>query len=143
MSTRFDAEDALQNALISIITKMNQFDDSIGSFDAWSNKIVVNECIMILRKNKKIFTTELNDQLEKQENDDCIIHDLTQKEITKLVQNLPDGYRLVFNLFAIEGYSHQEIASLLSITEGTSKSQLFKARKMLKTSLDKILMYHE
>src|SRR5690606_7028713 len=123
---RFDAEDALQNALISIITKMNQFDDSIGSFDAWSNKIVVNECIMILRKNKKIFTTELNDQLEKQENDDCIIHDLTQKEITKLVQNLPDGYRLVFNLFAIEGYSHQEIASLLSITEGTSKSQLFK-----------------
>jgi RNA polymerase sigma-70 factor (ECF subfamily) len=134
-----DAQDVLQNALIKIYSNLKTFDINRGSFKSWSSKIVVNECIMFLRKrSRSFFYNELQEELEIHDNSYTPIEKISAEEITQLILQLPVGYRLVFNLFAIEGYSHKEIAETLSISIGTSKSQLFKAKKMLKEKVTDI-----
>jgi len=91
---------------------------------------MVNECLMHLRK-KETFLLSVDLVNEEQSNDETALEKLSADEIYKLITQLPIGYRTVFNLFAIEGYSHKEISATLNITEGTSKSQLSKAKKML------------
>lgn len=128
-----DALDILQNALIKIFMKLDQFNADLGNFKAWSSKIVTNESIMFLRKNRKFsFEEELSNEIQLYDEKSDPISDITTKELVALIQRLPEGYRLVFNMFAIEGYSHKEISEILGISIGTSKSQLFKAKKMLK-----------
>ena len=137
VNKREDAMDVLQNALIKIYTKLSQFDEALGSFKSWSSRIVVNESIMFQRKYWNSHEVQgLNMEiLEREDNNSKAISNLTLEELTKTIQNLPQGYRMVFNLFTIDGFSHREIASLLSITEGTSKSQLFKAKSILRKKL--------
>ena len=137
MSNRMDADDALQNALVNIFSKINQFDTKRGDFGAWSSRIVVNECIMLIRKhNKRINDVQVEDDWNIHDDKETALEALSRKELMELIQKLPDGYRLVFNMYVIEGYSHQEIADKLGVSVGTSKSQLFKAKKMLKQALE-------
>ena len=135
-----DAEDALQNGLINIFSKLDQFDSSLGYFSSWSSRIVVNDCIMLLRKNKKMnLVDDISNQFDLFDSTEDALGMLSRKEVMNLVQRLPDGYRTVFNMYVVEGFGHKEIAETLNISEGTSKSQLFKARKLLKDALEVLI----
>jgi len=132
-----DADDCLQNSLVNIFSKIKQFDSKKGNFKNWSCGIVVNENLMFLRKKKNMFEVEeLSDvhlSSEVQTKDENF---LNPERLTKMLQKLPNGYRAVFNLYVMEGYVHKEIADILNISIGTSKSQLSKARKMLQLQLE-------
>jgi len=134
---RADALDALQNALVNIFSKIHQFDEKKGSFNAWSSRIVVNENLMLLRKKVSSFDMEsISDKFEVRDHGETPVDKLCAKELTLLIQELPEGYRAVFNLYVMEGKNHNEIATLLNISKGTSKSQLYKARKFLQRKIE-------
>ncbi len=134
------ADDALQNGLIKIFKNYHQFDQKRGDFKSWSSKIMVNENLMLIRKNKSIFAfDELANSDIPHDTSEGAIDRMSMEELVLLIQNLPDGYRSVFNLYVIEGYSHKEISELLNISVGTSKSQLHKAKKMLQTEIQIVL----
>lgn len=139
LRSRDDALDVMQNALVRIYTKLDSFDPALGTFKAWSSRVMVNECIMHLRKKHLEFESldegSFDVFADEQENP---VQKLSAEELTKMIQKLPDGYRLVFNLNVIEGYTHKEIAEMLGITEGTSKSQLYKAKNLLKKQIEVI-----
>ena len=134
-----DAQDVLQNALINIFTKIDQFDTRKGNFKSWSSKIVINENLLFLRKMKSSFVDELDNNDIYVDNGLNAIDMLSAKELTMMIQSLPDGYRTVFNMYVLEGFSHQEIAEELNISISTSKSQLFKAKKYLKNKLEVLI----
>lgn len=134
-----DAADALQNALVKIYTKLNMYKEASGSFKSWSCRVVVNECIMYQRKYWKHNTfKEVEDDMIWIGDTNNPLVNLSVEELLGQVQKLPDGYRVVFNMYAIEGYSHREIAESLDISEGTSKSQLSKAKKMLRLKIEEL-----
>ncbi|MDT8346731.1 MAG: sigma-70 family RNA polymerase sigma factor [Flavobacteriaceae bacterium] len=123
------AEDLLQNAFIKCFKQLKHFEFK-GSFEAWLRKIVVNECLDFLRTKKHIQFEDA--QLESLQEFYNPLENLHAREhLEKLIDQLPEGYKLVFMMYCIEGYKHDEIAELLNISIGTSKSQLFKARKWL------------
>ena len=139
LRNREDASDALQNALVNIYTKLDSFKADQGSFKSWSCRIVVNESIMYQRKYWKHNTfAEIEDDMIWLDNSNNTESNLSAEELLKLIQKLPDGYRVVFNMYAIEGYSHKEIAEYLEVSEGTSKSQLSKAKKMLRSQIEEM-----
>lgn len=125
-----EAEDILQEGFIKVYANLKSFRHE-GSFEGWVRRIMVTSALKYLRKARP--TQELSVIEEFRESPDLpdVIAHLGEQEIMKLVCNLPDGYRAVFNLYVIEGYKHQEIADMLSIEESTSRSQLVKARKWL------------
>jgi len=130
------AEEAMLNGFFKVFTKLKYFKNE-GSFEGWVRKIMVRECISFLRQQKKIeFLTDEVERYDKSINNAELQIDIA--EIEQLIDNLPEGYRMVFVMYAIEGYKHNEIAELLNITEGTSKSQLFKARKLLQQQLNRL-----
>ncbi len=131
---RLEAEDILQDAFIKIFDKIASFEFK-GSFESWIRRIVVNTALKNYRKSS--FQYEqigLEEELDVAI-DPVIYNDLHTEELMNLVARLPDGYRIVFNLFAIEGYSHREIAETLNIKESSSRSQLVKARKLLQNMI--------
>ena len=131
-----DAEDILQDAFIKVFGKIKQF-KSKGSFEGWIRKIVVNTAIKkysLTRYNKEITGYEVNDSIQPTAAPVAYSH-LTEKDLMGLINNLPDGYRLIFNLYVLEGYQHDEIADMLGIQPGTSRSQLVKARTMLQKQI--------
>lgn len=137
MRNNDDALDVLQNALVKIYSKMEMFNAELGSFSSWSSKIVVNESIMYQRKYwKHQIVDSYEEELLKVEDDFDPVSMLSAKELIKLIQTLPNGYRVVLNLFVIEGYSHKEISEILEISVSTSKSQLFKAKKLMKKKIE-------
>ena len=139
---KMEAEDMLQEGLISVFKELKQFDPNRATFSAWSNKVMVNAALQHLRKWKKQnFTETVDDYENKVAYDENVFETLGARELTVMVQNLPEGYRVVFNLYVIEGYKHKEIAEILSISENTSKTQLLKAKRMLRNQLEKILEY--
>lgn len=107
-----------------------------GSARAWLKKIIVNQCLMHIRKKQMVFagSKDIN-QYEDKENRENVLDALTAKEIMNMVQALPDGYRTVFNLYVFEGLNHREIGELLNISDNTSKSQLHRARAILKEKI--------
>ena len=105
-----------------------------GSFEGWMRRIMVNEALGFLRKKESLYLSIEDDHVQVAGSLGAD-HDLAEGELLELLRTLPAGYRAVFNLYAIEGYSHKEIADMLNITEGTSKSQLSKARAMLQRRL--------
>ena len=129
------AEDLLLQGFLKVFTNLATYKNK-GSFEGWIRRIMVNTCISYLRKKNLI---DLSD-------DDFIFNNAaadnlestTLEDIQKLIDALPDGYRMVFNLFAIEGFKHSEIAKKLGVSESTSKSQLFKARKLLQQNYYKM-----
>ena len=139
---RAEAEDMLQEGLISVFKELKQYDPKKASFSAWSNKVMVNAALQYLRKWKKLnFNQNIDDYEDQFQQDEDVYGSIGAKELNSLVQKLPEGYRVVFNLYVMEGYKHREIAEMLSISENTSKSQLLKAKKMLRNHLEKVLEY--
>ncbi len=132
------AEDVMITAFMKVFTNLKHFEQK-GSFEGWIRRIMVNECISFLRVQKKVRFMDDEDYFEETHN--SIESQLTLDEIQFLIDQLPEGYKMVFNLYCIEGYKHQEIAELLHISEGTSKSQLSHARKMLQQQLNQQKQY--
>jgi RNA polymerase sigma-70 factor (ECF subfamily) len=131
-----DAEDTLQDAFITIFKKIEQYRHQ-GSFEGWIKRITINTALQKYRK-EGVFDLVNENQIEDvtvEIDDDDIAIDF----LLKIIQELPDRYRLVFNLYALDGYSHNEIAEMLNINVGTSKSNLARARMILK---EKIENYH-
>ena len=127
------AEDVMVNGFVKVFKHLDSFRFE-GSFEGWIRRIMVRESITHLRKNQFVVYDEtVFDKIESSST--VISSELDVAHIQKLIDGLPEGYRAVFVLFAIEGYSHHEIANLLHISEGTSRSQLFKSRKMLQEKL--------
>ncbi|MGZ3931412.1 MAG: RNA polymerase sigma factor, partial [Bacteroidia bacterium] len=116
-----EAQDVLQEAFIKIFRSLHTFKHE-GSFEGWLRRIVVNCSLEFLRNKKRALLFEDIDDMYHQPVSDCdIIGNINAKDLTEIIMSLPDGYRLVFNLFVIEGYGHKEISELLGISEGTSK----------------------
>lgn len=131
-----DAEDILQDSFIKVFSKIGQFKFE-GSFEGWIRKIVVNTALKkysLIRYSKELTGYELNESNEAQADPVAYGH-LTEKDLLVLINALPDGYRLIFNLYVIEGFQHEEIAVMLGIQAGTSRSQLVKARNMLQKQI--------
>jgi RNA polymerase sigma-70 factor (ECF subfamily) len=126
-----EAEDVMMLAFVKIFTNLKKFTQQhAGSLEGWMRKILINEALMALRKKHNFYLTETLD-VENPIHDAETFEDTDAEYLYQLILELPDGYRTVFNLFAIEGYDHAEIAELLNITESTSRSQLYKARQLL------------
>ncbi len=137
---REDAEDILQDAFIKIFRKMEQFKGD-GSFEGWMRKIIVNTALKkytVSRYSKEFSVEEVKDPSDADMNDVPAFNHLTEKDLLALINNLPDGYRVIFNLYVIEGYQHDEIADMLGIQPGTSRSQLVKARQLLQKEIIKM-----
>ncbi len=132
---RMEAEDVLQDAFIKVFDNIAGYQQQ-GSLEAWIRRIVVNTALK--NYQRKSFRDEkygLNLMELDTPVEPSIFAHLHQEELLNLVARLPEGYRVVFNLYAIEGYSHREIAGMLGIEESTSRSQLLKARKMLQAQI--------
>jgi RNA polymerase sigma factor (sigma-70 family) len=134
ISDKMAAEDLMVESMMKIFDKVSQFGFK-GSFEGWAKRLVVNEALMYLRSKKmlEVGIEEVNESLNSYDQS----LDFESDELMKLIQSLPNGYRTVFNLYAIEGYNHNEIAEMLGISEGTSKSQLSRARAILQEQLTK------
>lgn len=132
-----DAKEVLMDGFLNFFKHIKTFTyQGEGSVRAWLKKIVVNQCLMHLRKRQPFFIQAK--ELEHYDTagaDDDVLARLGAKEIIMLVHGLPDGYRAVFNLYVFEGKNHREIGELLAISENTSKSQLHRARTMLREKL--------
>jgi RNA polymerase sigma factor (sigma-70 family) len=129
-----EAEDVLVTAFTKVLDKIDQY-KSEGSFEGWIRRIVVNESLTYLRRNRNMYL-ELELEAANYEPDYQTVSDhLEAEDLLKMIGELPSGYRIVFNLYAIDGYSHKEIAEQLGISENTSKSQLSRARAYLQKLL--------
>ena len=134
-----EAEDMLQNGFIRIFEKLDTFKGT-GSLEGWIRKIMVNESLSWLRKNKAMqMNIDIEDAKYKIPGNSHVGESINEKDLLKMIQQLPAGFRTVFNMYAIEGYSHKEIAEALGITEGTSKSQYSRAKTHLQNALEKEL----
>jgi RNA polymerase sigma-70 factor (ECF subfamily) len=133
-----DAEDLLQESFIRVFQKLHLYKEQ-GKLGAWIRTVTVN-CILEKfrnQKNRKEAIMYVEQYFEQNNDIDSVLESMAAEELLKLIQRLPEHYRVVFNLFAIEGYQHDEIAEQLDIQVGTSKSQYSRARKMLQEMLEK------
>jgi RNA polymerase sigma factor (sigma-70 family) len=139
------AEDVLHDAFIKIYERIGQLKD-VALFEAWLRRIVVNEAIDFLKKKKKLKkimeeSGQLSDHLQPETTN--IYQGISLKELMETLDSLPAGYRMIFNLHVIDGMPHQDIAESLGITEGTSKSQLARAKELLRKLLTRKLQFNE
>lgn len=125
-----DAEDILQEGFVRVYTKIRQFEFK-GSFEGWMRRIMVNTALERFRKHDRLYPVEEMSIYESTEWVEETISSISAGELMKIIQELPPRYRMVFNLYAIEGYSHLEIGAMMKISEGTSKSNLSRARMIL------------
>ena len=134
MNSHNDAQDALQEGFIKVFNKISSYSFS-GSFEGWMKRIFINTSIELIRKKK--YHQDINDirDSEFKTTSKINVGSLDAKKMIDLIQKLPQGYRTVFNMYVIDGYSHKEISKMLDISESTSKTQLFKARKQLQIKL--------
>lgn len=131
---RPEAEDMLQDAFIKIFSHIRQYKFE-GSFEGWLKRIVVNCALKTIQKKKTRFLEISIHDTAAPQSDSFILSGLSEDELIKLINSLPDGYRIVFNLYVMEGFSHDEIAAMLGIQAATSRSQLVKARKLLQKQI--------
>lgn len=130
-----EAEDMMQDAFVRMYAHIHQFKFE-GSFEGWIRRIVVNTCLKYLQKKKINFSEIASDHHSSTPRIEPHTYShLGEEDLMKLINHLPDGYRIVFNLNVIEGYSHEEIGEMLNIQPSTSRSQLVKARKMLQNQI--------
>lgn len=136
MKSTEEAEDMLQDGFIKVFDKLKSYNQK-GSLEGWIRRIIVNTCLDQLRRNAKFQNNTQVEQVDyKLEKQDFIEEQLMADDLLQLINSMPDGYRTIFNLFALEGYSHKEIAETLGISENTSKSQYSRARSFLKEKLE-------
>ena len=136
-ANRDDAEEVMLDGFMRVFEKIEQFREE-GSFEGWIRRVMVTESLMFLRKAKQWRQEVPIDEVTVEADYEWADTAVNESDLMRLVNQLPDGYRTIFNLYAIEGYAHAEIAEMLSISEGTSKSQLSRARVMLQTNLKKM-----
>ncbi len=137
------AEDCLMKGLMKMFQDIDSFRyENEESLFVWTRKICINECLMELRR-KTNFNLVLGEQVPDIPLEESVLDKLSAKELLGLITQLPAGYRTVFNLYAIEGYSHQEIAQILGTSESTSKTQFLKARTRLQEWIKQGELYHE
>lgn len=135
---RADSEDMMQESFLKIYKQLKQFDPERGKFVYWAKRIVINTCLEKLRKKNvlkdfdNIFDIGINLNIPAN-----ALESLSLQELTQVIQQLPKGYRTIFNLYVIDGYNHREIGEMLDISESTSKTQLMKARKFLQKNIDR------
>ncbi len=135
---RDDADDVFQEAFIQIFSKI-QTVEKVEALGGWIRRLAVNTAINYYHKNKKFTAISGYEQVHHDDGSHSdMLSQMSAEDIMRLVDKLPDGYKLVFNLFVVEGFKHEEIAEMLKISVGTSKSQLFKAKNMLKELLQTI-----
>lgn len=141
VSDRESAQDVLHDGFIRIFQSFQQFHyQGVGSLKAWMSRIMVNEALGFLRKkNQQVQQEVLMDEIPDREEDEST-EDIPQSVLMRLIRELPDGYRTVFNLYVFEEKSHKEIGTLLGITERTSSSQFYRAKTLL---LKKIKEYRK
>ena len=135
-----EAKDILQEGFIKIFQKLNQFSGK-GSLEGWMRRIFINSALEKFRVKKAILLVDEDMEVLAGEVDDKIIDLLSAKDLLQMIQDLSPQYRLVFNLYAIEGYSHKEISKRLNISEGTSKSNLSRARSILQEKVITLRRY--
>jgi len=143
---RAEAEDILQDGFIKVFSNISNFRQE-GSFEGWIKRIIVNTSVDHFHKLQKqnnwmdfdYFEETLG--IENEYTDDSMYPNinLSHEDLLSVIRSLPDGYRMVFNMYAIEGYSHKDIADMLNISINTSKTQLFKARKLIQKKIGIIL----
>jgi RNA polymerase sigma factor (sigma-70 family) len=129
-----EAEDVLITAFTKILDRIGQFKKE-GSFEGWIRRIVVNEALTYLRRNRSMYLETDLEVANREPDYNSLSDHLEAEELLQMITELPSGYRVVFNLYAIDGYSHKEIAEQLGISENTSKSQLSRARVYLQKLL--------
>ena len=146
-----EAEDILQEGFIKLFTKINQYEGK-GSFEGWMKRVFINTSINYIKKKRNIlFHYDINDfpnegivhnfyddQNFQSPDSEIVDDDFTEEEIMAIISKLPDGYKLVFSLYAIDQMSHKEISEMLNISVSTSKSQLFRARKTIQKQLSEL-----
>ena len=138
MGDREAAEDILQDGFVTLFTKLDSFSGE-GSFEGWARKIFVNTALMSLRKNDVLKQTEDVDSAWNITTDaPSAIENIGYKDLMKMIASMPPGFRTVFNMYILEGYSHKEIAESLGISEATSRSQLQRARTLLQNKIKKV-----
>lgn len=131
MKDEFAAKDVLQESFIKIFEGISKYENT-GSFEAWLSKITVRCALMTLRKQKKfLLHTELNNYREEIYQDAEVEMELDEADILEMIGELPDHYRIIFNMYVIESYNHAEISELLNIPESTSRTKLTRARKKM------------
>lgn len=128
-----DAEDVLQDSFVTIFNKINQYKNK-GSFEGWIKRITINTALQKHREKSTLYL--ITDQIEEVTEVSIEEDTLKIKELLHFIQKLPDRYRSVFNLYVLDNYSHKEISSMLDISEGTSKSNLSRARQLLKKNIE-------
>lgn len=130
------AEEVMLNGFFKAFTNLNSFKNE-GSFEGWLRKIMVRASISFLRQQKQI-EFSIEDIENSNDYSNAMETDLEVNDMQQLIDELPEGYKMVFIMYAIEGYKHHEIANMLNISEGTSKSQLFKARQLLQQKIKEL-----
>jgi RNA polymerase sigma factor (sigma-70 family) len=134
LRSREEAEEVMIGGFMKVFEHLHRFEDrGLGSLDVWIRRIMVNECLMLLRKYRPLMVDAA--ALVSQEAQERTDSNLDAEDLYELICSLPTGYRTVFNLYVIEGYSHKEIAGQLQISESTSKSQLSRARALMQQLL--------
>lgn len=134
---KMEAEDVLVMSFTKVFERIGQFKGE-GSFEGWVRRIVVNESLTFLRRNKMMYLETDLESVERESPSALQETGLEAEDLLRLIQELPAGYRMVFNLYAIDGFSHKEIAVQIGITESTSKSQLSRARMHLQARLQQM-----
>jgi len=129
-----DAEDIMTGGFMKIFEKIGQYRGE-GSFEGWMTRIMVNESLSHIRKNKNMSVEVSIEKAEYELNYSSTLEKLHAEQLLKMIDEMPVGYRTVFNLFVVEGYSHKEIAEMLDIAEGASKSQLSRAKAFLREKI--------
>jgi len=142
-----EAQDVLQESLIKIYKNIQNFDnDNEGAFWSWMNRIAVNTALNHIRDNKRFEETDISElenvlgfSEEEEECDSSLFSTVSSEKILQIIQELPSGYKIVFNMYVFEDFSHKEIAEKLNISINTSKTQLFKARKLILSKINQII----
>lgn len=135
---QLEAEDCVMRGFMKAFQKLESFEwQHENSLFGWVRRIMVNEALMEIRRNNPLLIVQSED-LPEEAVEETSIDQLSAEELFKLITQLPAGYRTVFNLFVVEGFTHQEIAQMLNISESTSKTQLLKARTRLKMMVEKM-----
>lgn len=132
--TAMGAKDILQETFIRVYKNIHQFDPAKGSLEQWIKRIAINYALREISKQKIQFV-ELDEEIEQEEVLMEDINTVSDEYLLLLIRDLPDGYRTVFNLSVIDGYTHKEISQILGVTVSTSKSQLVKAKKLLRKNI--------
>lgn len=131
---RMDAEDLLHEGFLKVLTNLKKYRGE-GSFEGWMRRIMINTSINFYRTKTSNFMVHIDEVFDLEISDVDAVSRMSEKELVSHIQELPDGYRMIFNMYVVEGYKHKDIAEILNISESTSKTQLLKAKKSLQQKL--------